>query len=326
MINNIESESHPLLYGIPQGSILGPIIYTLYTTPLGQIIKNHDLQYHMYADDTQLYMSIEPTNVHDLVNTLEACINDVKTWMLENKLKLNDEKTEILLCNPKKYDVDVNSLNIGCDSIQFSSSVKNLGVYFDSDLSMNAHIMSLSKAVYFEIKRLKHMSNFVNESSLKTLAASFILSRLDYCNSLFKKLNGTQIHQLQKLQNFAAKVICGKSLRDHATPCLMYLHWLPVKFRINFKIAMLVFKCLNGLAPPYLCDLIELYKPSRTLRSSDKHLLKVFKTKYVTLGDKCFCHAAPTVWNELPIDLRKETSIEIFKSKLKTLYFRKAFD
>ena len=131
MINNIESESHPLLYGIPQGSILGPIIYTLYTTPLGQIIKNHDLQYHMYADDTQLYMSIEPTNVHDLVNTLEACINDVKTWMLENKLKLNDEKTEVLLCNPKKYDVDVNSLNIGCDSIQFSSSVKNLGVYFD---------------------------------------------------------------------------------------------------------------------------------------------------------------------------------------------------
>ena len=96
-INNVESDSHPLLYGIPQGSILGPIIYTLYTVPLGQIIRKHDLQYHMYADDTQLYMSIEPTNVHDLVNTLEVCINDVKTWMLENKLKLNDEKTEALL-------------------------------------------------------------------------------------------------------------------------------------------------------------------------------------------------------------------------------------
>ena len=170
------------------------------------------------------------------------------------------------------------------------------------------------------------MSNFVSESSLKTLAASFILSRLDYCNSLFKKLNGTQIYQLQKLQNFAAKVICGKSLRDHATPCLMYLHWLPINFRINFKIAILVFKCLNGLAPSYLCDLIELYEPPRNLRSSDKHLLRVFKTKFVTLGDKSFCHAAPAVWNELPIDLRKETSIEIFKSKLKTFYFRKAFD
>ena len=89
---------------------------------------------------------------------------------------------------------------------------------------------------------------------------------------------------------------------------------------------MLVFKCLNGLAPSYLCDIIELYKPSRNLRSSDKHLLKVFKTKFVTLGGKSFYHAAPIVWNELPIELRKETSIDIFKSKLKTFYFRKAFD
>ena len=116
---------------------------------------------------------------------------------MENKLKLNDEKTEVLLCNPKKYDIDVDHLNIGCDSVKSFDSVKNLGVYyyFDNDLSMNAHVMNLSKAVYIEIRRLKHMSNFVSESSLKTLAASFILSRFDYCNSLFKKLNASQTYQ-----------------------------------------------------------------------------------------------------------------------------------
>ena len=93
------------------------------------------------------------------------------------------------------------------------------------------------------------MSEFVNESSLKTLASSFILSRLDYCNSLFKGINNNQLYKLQKLQNFAAKVILKKSIYEHVTPCLIYLHWLPIKYRIDFKIAVLAFKCLNGLAP-----------------------------------------------------------------------------
>ena len=227
--------------------------------------------------------------------------------------------TSTLLCNPKKYEIDVDHLNISCDSIKFSNSVKNPGVHFDDDLSMNAHVMTLSKAVYIEIRRLKHISNFVYESSLKTLAASLILSRFDYCSSLFKKLNASQTYQLQKLHNFAAKVICDKSLRDHATPCLMYLHWLPIAFRIDFKIAMLVFKCLNGLAPPYLCDLLELYKSVRILKSSDKFHLKVVKTKYVTLGDKSFSHSAPLVWNNLLLDLRKEKSISILKANLKLI-------
>ena len=103
------------------------------------------------------------------------------------------------------------------------------------------------------------MSRFVNETCLKTLATSFILSRLDYCNALFKNLNDYQIQSLQKLQNFAAKVILSKTLYDHVTPCLIHLHWLPVQFRIDFKIALLTFKCLNGLAPLYLSSLIEIY-------------------------------------------------------------------
>ena len=325
-INDTESKPHPLLYGIPQGSILGPIIYTLYTTPLGNIIKDHNLNYHMYADDTQLYLSIEPANVHDLVYSLECCLNDVKTWMVDNKLKLNDEKTEVLLCNPKKYNVDLDTIKIGNDTVELTDSVKNLGVYFDNDLSMNAHLINLQRAVYLEIRRLKHMSKFLNETSLKTLAASFILSKFDYCNSLFKKFNSTQIDKLQKLQNFAAKVICGKSLYDHVTPCLLQLHWLPIKFRVNFKIALLVFKCLNGLAPPYLCDLIEQYQPSRTLRSTSQLLLKIPKTKFKTLGDKSFSHSAPSVWNELPFEIRQIKSISIFKTNLKTFYFRVAFD
>ena len=185
-----------------------------------------------------------------------------------NKLKLNDDKTEALLVNPKKYQVDVSHFSIGDEDVVFTNAAKNLGFYIDEDLSMNSHITNLSKAVYLEIRRLRQISKFVSESCLKTLAASFILSRIDYCNALYKNLNKYQIDKIEKLQNFAAKVVLSKSIYERVTPCLLELHWLPVSFRIDYIKAVLTFKCLNGLAPKYLSNLIEEHKPMRNLRSS----------------------------------------------------------
>lgn len=191
---------------------------------------------------------------------------------------------------------------------------------------MNIQITNVSKAIYLEIRKLKHMSKFVSESCLKTLSASFILSRLDYCNALYKNLNKYQIEQLQKLQNFAAKVVMSKTLCDHVTPCLIELHWLPVSYRIDYKIAVLTFKCLHGLAPAYLSNLIEEYHPSRNLRSSSQKLLKSKVVKFEKLGKKSFAFSGPQVWNSLPFYLRDEASLDIFKKKLKTFYFEMAFN
>ena len=195
---DFKSETLPLLYGVPQGSVLGPILYTLYTTPIASIIKKYNLNYHMYADDTQLYLAIEPANISDLVFSIENCISEVKNWMLVNKLKLNDDKTEIMLLNPKNYQINIDSLSVGDEIISFSKFAKNLGVYFNENLSMDCHITNLCKSIYLEIRRLRHMSNFVNEASLTTLASSFILSKIDYCNSLFKNINKEQIQKPQK--------------------------------------------------------------------------------------------------------------------------------
>ena len=327
LINNVQSEPQTLLYGVPQGSVLGPLCYTLYTTPLGEIIRKHNMSYHMYADDTQLYLSIEPNNINVLVKNIEACVKDVKDWMFINKLKLNQDKTEIILCNPKNYDISVNNIQCGDESICFSKFGKNLGVILDDKLSMSEHILSISKSIYCEIRRLKQISHFVSsECSLKKLASSFILSRLDYCNSLFINLPKKDIYQLQKLQNYAARTILKRSIREHATPMLKKLHWLPIHARIDYKVAVLIFKCLNGLAPNYLSNMISVYSPSRALRSANSLMLTPSSSNYKRLGDRAFSVYAPRLWNRLPITLRIKKSLSSFKTNLKTFLFNEYFD
>ena len=162
------------------------------------------------------------------------------------------------------------------------------------------------------------MSKFLNESSLKTLVSSFMFSRIDYCNALLANLPVTTLNKLQRLQNHSARLVLKKRKRDNVTHMLVTLHWLPVSAHITYKIAVLCHKCINKKAPSYLSDLIQLYVPSRSLRSGDKYLLGVPQKGCKKLAERSFSHLAPSVWNSLPLTLRHITSESRFKIHLKT--------
>ena len=210
----------------------------------------------------------------------------------------------------------------GCD-IPFAQSVRNLGFYLDETLSMDAHIKYLCRILFCQLRRIGKIRSFLSTDAANKLAVSLILSRLDYCNSLLAGLPDNKLNKLQRIQNHTARLVLRKSKHESATTLLRTLHWLPVKARIQYKIARLCFRCIyQNSMPPYISDLLHPYCPSRTLRSLDTSLLTVSRFSLETFGKKSFSVFGPTVWNSLPLSIRKSQCFTTFKAKLKTHLFR----
>ena len=207
-----------------------------------------------------------------------------------------------------------------------SDSARSLGFILDSKLSMKKHIIKICQTAYFKLKRISSIRRFLTEDATKTLVTSFILSRLDYCNCLLIGTPNSVIQPLQKIQNFAARLVLLAPRHHHATPLLEKLHWLPISERIKYKVACMCFSAINGSGPAYLSELLHVYTPSRTLRSSsDTRMLEIQQYKRKTHGFCTFSCFGPHIWNSLPQDLRHCATLSSFKAKLKTFLFSQYF-
>ena len=325
------SDFAPVHSGVPQGSVLGPMLFTMYIKPLSAIIDSHSIIHHSYADDLQLQMSAPPDRISELLHSMQSCISDVKAWATANMLKLNDSKTELMLVTSKRSKHLHNlptSITIGNAQIPFKQSVKNLGFTLDCHLTMNAHVSNIAHTCYYELRRLASIRRFLTSTATATLVSAFVLSRIDYCNSLlFGSTNDVTSH-LQRIQNYAARVIFRLPMSSSITIHLKSLHWLPVKVRSTYKIACLCYHCHSSTAPSYVTDMLHK-KPlhTRNTRSSSYTMPLLNRPAHskATLGDRSFSFASSSVWNSIPNDVRCAPSLSSFKSRLKTYLFRSVY-
>ena len=309
---------------MPQGSVVGPFGFPLYTGPVGRICQKHNISYHFYADDSQLYIAFHPKDEEEARHRLEACISDIRDWMKRNHLKLNDSKTEFLILGAPAQlrQLTKKDIMVGDTQVTASSSARNIGAIFDNTLSMKDHIQTVCRSCYCQVRSIGKVRSFLTKDAASSLVHAFVTSKLDHMNALLYGVPKYLLHKLQKIQNNVARIIMKSKRRDHITPVLKDLHWLPIEKRIEFKILITAYKALTGLAPGYIRDILQPYQPPRALRSLNLSLLRKPKSRTKSFGDRSFAVCAPYLWNRLPVAVRQAVELEGFKDALKTHLFR----
>lgn len=316
------SESIDVKYGAPQGSVLGPKFYNAYVRGQPAVIESTGFTSTAFADDSNGKKTFSITFQYDvLTQDVPNCIRKITLWSHMQFLKINPDKTEIMVFHPPSL---TNQLVIGGtlvdgECIRFSKEVKNVGVLLDCNMKLDKHINRVVSHCYKLLKDIGRVRNVITNKHAEMLVHAVISSRLDYCNSLFFNLSKSNLKKLQKVQNSAARIVSRTSKRKSVSKVLNDLHWLRIEARIMFKIILLVYKVVTGQCSENL----QITYKQHNCRPQDELLLEAAsaKTKY---GQRTFDFVGPRLWNALPLHVRKEEEITRFKTAVKTILFQGA--
>ena len=280
-VGNRHTPPSKVLYGVPQGSVLGPVLYVLYTSDVAKLVEALLLGAHLYADDTQLYGHCSPANSYELASRVLRAIDSIHEWMSSNRLSLNTGKTQFIWLGTKhslaKRETD--RLHSLLPSLTELTSVRNLGFIIDQELNMKDHITKLCQSCYYQLRQIRTVRHSLTSSAIQTLVHAFICTRVDFSNSLLYGTSAYLLDRLQSVLNSAARLILRIGKYDPISAAIRRdIHWLPVPFRIQYKLNSITNNCLAGRAPEYLielCHSVTDIPARRNLRSSSRVQLLV---------------------------------------------------
>jgi hypothetical protein len=294
------------------------------------LVQSSGLSPHLYADDTQVYGTCRPGAAALLQNRVSACIADVADWMRSNRLQLNAAKTEVIwFASPRRqHQIPTDPLVVGSDTVAPVNSVRDLGIFLDSDLSMRSHVTRTVSNCFAALRQIRSIRRSVPQPVMQSLVAALVVSRLDYGCATLVGLPAVQLDRLQAVLNAAARLVFAARKYDHITPLLQELHWLRVPERITFRLATLAYRCQHNLAPHYLAENMQRVADidsRQRLRSASTATLFEPRTLHSTIGDRAFSAAAAKAWNSLPATVQNAETLLTFRGRLKTFLFRRSF-
>lgn len=255
---------------------------------------------------------------------MSACVAGVAAWVRANR------KTEIIWLTSarRQHQIPVAPITVGTDEVAPVHSVRDLGIFLSSDLSMRTHISRTVSNCFAVLRQIRSIRRSVTRPVLKALVAALVLTKLDYGSVTLAGIPATQLNRLQSVLHAAARLVFHRRKFDHVTPSLRELHWLRVPERITFRLATLAYKCQHGSAPHYLAAQLQRVadmESRRRLRSAASAALFVPRTAHPTIGDRAFSVAAAHAWNSLPLSVQSAESLDIFRRRLKTELFARSF-
>ena len=312
--NGSMSSTTVVQFGVPQGFVLGPLFFILYTAAVFHIAEELGFFIHGYPDDLQLYDHCLARDTAQLSVCLAHCIEVMGKWMSSNRLKLNASKTEFIWLGSTRRlaRCTFDPIVIGGVPIQPSSTVRDLGAYIDSGTSYMDHVTRLTRTCFFHIRQLRSIRRSLTVDSSHALVRALILTRLDYCSGLLGGAPKCILSPLSRILRAAARLILLLPLLLPRTSSVeneicTVLHWLDIPARVTFKLCLLAHQCLHGSAPPYL---IRYLTPVSSICGRSHLCSAATGTVFVpgsrtsTIGSRAFAVSSPSAWNSLPVDLR----------------------
>ena len=307
---DFSSDPRPLLYGVPQGSVLCPLVFSIYIAPIRYIIsKFPSVFYYIYADDIQLY-SFLYTSTPDNYQLI-ACASSIKYWLLSNNLLLNTSKTALL--NIPTNSPSYPSFYLDKILISPSNSVINLIVIFDSDLSFSSRIAKISKAANYHLFRIRCIRKHSTRPLCAVLINSLVISRIDYCSSLLYILSASSIVPLNRIISSSIRSIFNIKLSDHSSTDSFQIkpNWFPYRKRSLIRLLSITHKYIYFYIPSYIFDHLLILSTTHNTRSTSIINLIIPQPSSIKFQKRSFSYVVPSIWNALPssiISIQSPTS------------------